>query len=111
MKYMGSKARIAKHILPIILKDRKPDQLYYEPFTGGANLIDKVTGRRIGSDNNIYLISLLNALSNGWEPPREVSKEYFLEVKNNKDKYPISNNTQSITHRRHLRFISNCHIR
>ena len=43
MKYMGSKARIAKHILPIILKDRKPNQWYSEPFTGGANLIDKVT--------------------------------------------------------------------
>ena len=28
MKYMGSKARIAKEILPIILKDRKPEQCY-----------------------------------------------------------------------------------
>lgn len=28
MKYMGSKERIAKHILPIILKDRKPEQWY-----------------------------------------------------------------------------------
>ena len=28
MKYMGSKSRIAKYILPIILKDRKPAQCY-----------------------------------------------------------------------------------
>ena len=59
MKYMGSKARIAKYILPIILKDRKPDQWYVEPFVGGANMIDKVEGRRIGADVNELLISAL----------------------------------------------------
>ena len=52
MKYMGSKARIAKYILPIILKDRKPDQWYVEPFVGGCNTIDKVEGLRLGSDAN-----------------------------------------------------------
>ena len=35
MKYMGSKARIANEILPIILKDRKDGQFYVEPFVGG----------------------------------------------------------------------------
>ena len=48
MKYMGSKARIAKYILPIILKDRKPDQWYVEPFVGGGNMPDIVTGKQIG---------------------------------------------------------------
>ena len=59
---MGSKRRIAKHILPIILKDRKPDQYYVEPFCGGCNLIDKVTGLRIASDKNKYLIALFKEL-------------------------------------------------
>lgn len=59
MKYMGSKARIAKHILPIILKDRKEGQWYVEPFVGGANMIDKVDGNRIGSDVNSHLIGAL----------------------------------------------------
>ena len=59
MKYMGSKNRIAKHILPIILKDRKEGQWYVEPFVGGANLIDKVDGNRIGADLNKYLIEAL----------------------------------------------------
>ena len=45
MKYMGSKNRIAKHILPIILKDRIENQYYVEPFVGGANMIDKVDGK------------------------------------------------------------------
>jgi len=77
MKYMGSKARHAKHILPIILKDRKPDQWYVEPFVGGANVIDKVDGKRIGADINPYVIAMLDALSKGWVPPQQISKEVY----------------------------------
>ena len=62
MKYMGSKARIAKYILPIILKDRKPGQWYVEPFVGGANMIDKVDGNRIGADINKYVIEALTSI-------------------------------------------------
>lgn len=62
MKYMGSKARIAKHILPIILKDRKDGQWYVEPFVGGANMIDKVDGNRIGADFNNHLIGALKLI-------------------------------------------------
>ncbi len=65
MKYMGSKARIAKEILPIILKNRKPNQWYIEPFVGGANTIDKVEGNRLGSDINHYLIALYLELKKG----------------------------------------------
>ena len=65
MKYMGSKNRIAKHILPIILKDRKENQYYVEPFVGGANMIDKVNGLRIGTDINPYLIELFKGLQKG----------------------------------------------
>lgn len=83
MKYMGSKARIAKHILPIILKDRKDGQWYVEPFVGGANMIDKVDGNRIGSDLNKPLIACLDAMSKGWLPLKGVSEEFFNEVKIN----------------------------
>ena len=62
MKYMGSKRRIAKYILPIILKDRKPNQWYVEPFVGGANMIDKVDGNRIGADANKYCIEALKII-------------------------------------------------
>ena len=81
MKYMGSKARIAKHILPIILKDRKPEQYYVEPFVGGANIIDKVNGNRIGYDVNKCLISCLDALSNGWIPPKNITREFYSECR------------------------------
>lgn len=56
---MGSKARFAKEILPIILKDRKEGQWYIEPFVGGGNMIDKVDGNRFGTDINTYVIEAL----------------------------------------------------
>ena len=62
MKYMGSKNRIAKEILPIMLKNRTENQFWVEPFVGGANMIDKVNGNRIGSDVNKYLIEALIAI-------------------------------------------------
>ena len=89
MKYMGSKSRIAKHILPIILKDRKDGQFYVEPFVGGANMIDKVDGNRIGSDNNKYLIACLDALkyNTNWLPLSLTESEY-KNIRNNKEHFP-----------------------
>ena len=60
MKYMGSKNRIAKHILPIMLEHRTEGMTWVEPFVGGANMIDKVEGKRIGADINFYLIDALS---------------------------------------------------
>lgn len=89
MKYMGSKRRIAKYILPLILKDRKPNQWYVEPFVGGANMIDKVKGNRIGNDINRYLIALYLELQKGWNPPLDIiTYDLYKDVKENKDKYP-----------------------
>lgn len=75
---MGSKNRIAKHILPIMLKDRKEGQYWVEPFVGGANMIDKVDGNRIGADSNIDLINLLKGMQSGWTPKESYSKEDYL---------------------------------
>lgn len=77
MKYMGSKRRIAKYILPIILANRKENQYYVEPFVGGCNMMEHVTGLRIGSDNNKYLISLWNALCNGRTFEKSIPREIY----------------------------------
>lgn len=82
MKYMGSKNRIAKYILPIILKDRKENQYYIEPFVGGANMIDKVDGLRIANDINPYLISLLYNASCGKKYIEHISKELYSRARN-----------------------------
>lgn len=50
---MGSKAKIAKFIVPIIQQkiDESGKKIYIEPFAGGCNVIDKVKAeRRIASD-------------------------------------------------------------
>lgn len=86
MKYMGSKSRLAKHILPIILKDRG-DSFYVEPFAGGMNIIDKVDGKRIANDVNIYLIDMWKALTDGWIPS-EYSREEYIHIRDNKNIYP-----------------------
>ena len=87
MQYMGSKNRIAKHILPIMIAERKPDQWWVEPFVGGANMIDKVKGKRIGNDNHRYLIALHKALQSGYIPPTEIDKDMYYEIKSNQEKY------------------------
>ena len=81
MKYMGSKARIAKSILPIILKNRINGQYYVEPFCGGCNMIDKVDGNRIANDKNKYLIAMFKNLQIGWIPPLEISRDYYNDVR------------------------------
>ncbi len=86
MKYMWSKNRIAKYLLPIILKDRKPWQWYVEPFVWGANMIDKVDGNRIWWDSNIYIIALLISIKN-LDKFKKITKEKYIDIKNNPDKY------------------------
>lgn len=77
MKYMGSKGRIAKLILPLILKNRGLNQWYVEPFVGGANMIDKVNGNRIGADVNPYLIECWLKLQTGWMPPIDIPRDVY----------------------------------
>lgn len=82
MKYMGSKNRIAKELLVILLRDRKDGQWYVEPFVGGANVIDKVDGLRLGADNNKYLIALYKGLQEGLSFKTEITKELYSLARN-----------------------------
>ena len=77
MKYMGGKNRISKEILPIVLKDRKSNQWYVEPFVGGCNMIDKVTDNRIGSDKNRYVIAMWKGLQENRLRPTDIPKELY----------------------------------
>lgn len=89
MKYMGSKNRISKYILPIMFSFRKPGQSWVEPFVGGANIIDKVDGNRIGGDCNKYLIALLREMQSQipFNPPHICENEY-KNIQKNKDNFP-----------------------
>lgn len=90
MVYMGSKARIIKHFLPLLELQLPNAKGYVEPFVGGANVIQHVVHpNRFGLDNNKYLIALLKyaqVLSNPL--PATITEEEYNQVRDNKDTYP-----------------------
>lgn len=86
MKYMGSKNRIAKHLIPIMIAeaDKIGITTWVEPFVGGANLIDKVPNRfkRIGYDINEHVImALIDIRDNVENLPESVSEDYYKSLK------------------------------
>ena len=84
MKYMGSKNRIAKHILPIMLKDRKEGQYCDPPYenTASYKAVDKFNHQEFwewcrtkSKEGHTVFISEYNAPSDFeciWE--KEISK-------------------------------------
>lgn len=86
MVYMGSKNRISKFILPIMIKEAngKGITTWVEPFVGGANMIDKVPNifKRIGIDYNPHTIAALIAIRDLVDKmPTKVTEEYYKEIK------------------------------
>lgn len=90
MKYMGSKARLSKDLAPILNKyiEKYKINTYIEPFVGGCNMMEHIVcNNRIGYDNNEYLINMWNKLEDGWIPPKELTKEEYNKIKDNKDDF------------------------
>ena len=81
MQYLGSKSRIAKEILPLILADRKEGQYFVQPFCGGCNVTANVSGNRIANDSNEYLIAMFVGLLSGKNYPEQISPELYNDVK------------------------------
>ena len=93
MQYLGSKSRIAKEILPLILADRKEGQYFVEPFCGGCNVTALVSGNRIANDSNEYLIAMFVGLLSGEKYPEQIGPELYNDVKScfraGSDKYDL----------------------
>lgn len=87
--YVGSKARLAKNIVPIIQIYADKSDTYIEPFVGGANIIDKVVHKnKIGSDVNKYLIALLQKAQTDVDAiPDWISLEEYYTVKKHPEQY------------------------
>lgn len=84
MKYMGSKAKVARYIVPIIQEqiERSGYETYLEPFCGGCNVIDKIEApQRIASDCNKYLIALMQHIQAGGELPGYIEREEYAKVR------------------------------
>lgn len=78
---MGSKMGISDKLIPFLQKiiDENGIVEYWEPFVGGANVIDKIRcGRRVGVDKMYHLIALLEkARDDIKDIPKSCSKEEF----------------------------------
>ena len=89
---MGSKARVADQICPIINSaiQKSGFHTYIEPFVGGANVIQHIQcDTKYGLDNNSYLIAFWQALQNGWNPHDfPMSKDTYKAIRANKSAYP-----------------------
>ena len=91
MVYQGGKFKQSKEIAPIInkcIKDNKIEN-YYEPFVGGANILDKIICENLyANDIDFDLIAFYNFIKNGGEPLETVSKELYIDAKNFPENYP-----------------------
>ncbi|WVH13960.1 hypothetical protein CASP1_00037 [Alcaligenes phage CASP1] len=86
MIYMGSKNRIAKYLLPIMLIEAKKHGIttWVEPFVGGGNIIDKVPPEftRIGYDLNDHVVhAMIDIRDNLGLLPESISEEKYKEYK------------------------------
>lgn len=90
MRYVGGKAKLARFILPVVLKGRKEGQLFVEPFCGGCNITTRVTGPRLANDSNPYVVAMFKALRDGWVPPDYVSFNDYEKIRKSPAKYPAS---------------------
>jgi DNA adenine methylase len=89
MKYMGSKRRLAKEIVPLLMSKHKQDMWYIEPFVGGCNMMEHIPAKkRFGSDSHEYLIAMWIGLRDGtFKPPTLVTEDEYKDIRENKDKY------------------------
>ena len=91
MVFQGSKARLAKYIVPILQKyiDDNHATVFIDCFCGGANIVDKIScDVKIASDCNEDLIALLKYIQkdNGISiAPEECSFEHYCDVRSNQN--------------------------
>jgi len=91
---MGSKNRIAKYILPIMLAEAEKNNItnWVEPFVGGANMIDKVpeSYTRIGYDLNEHTVAAMLGIRDFVDQfPTIITEDYYKSLKGS-EVHPIS---------------------
>lgn len=82
MKYFGGKSRIAKQLATYMQPFVDRAGSYVEPFVGGANVIQHVKcDERIACDANRALITMWEAVADGWQPPTSLSEAEYENLK------------------------------
>lgn len=75
MRYMGSKNRLAKDLLSVMLPYRH-ERCWVEPFVGGGNMIDKLSGWRIGADSSPWAIAALTSIRDSLDELPKTNQEF-----------------------------------
>lgn len=93
MKYLGSKSKLAKEIIPILqnIIYTKNIKTYIEPFVGGFNIIDKIVcENKIANDIDPLVINLVETCRNNPKLLTTLTtptKEHYYDVRDNAWKY------------------------
>ena len=86
MRYFGGKFKISKDLASVLnpIAKGKP---FVDLFCGACNVVEKITtaSSKMANDNNPYLVELLKAVQNGWEPPTRVTREQYNYVMSHLD--------------------------
>lgn len=65
LQYFGGKTKISNQIVEYLESVRRKNQVYVEPFVGGAIICSKMSGKRKAYDYNEYLITMYKAVQGG----------------------------------------------
>lgn len=89
MQYFGGKSKISKS-LAVVLNPITKGKPFVALFCGACNVVERITtaSSRIANDNNPYLIALLKAIQDGYEPPTHVTREQYNYVMSHLDENP-----------------------
>lgn len=84
MRYLGGKARQSRDVLDVILAQRGDRSRYVEPFMGGGSVLSRVAPHFdlvTGGDAVPELVELWRAVTNGWDPPAEMTREAWTALR------------------------------
>ena len=74
MRYLGSKARINKELIPIITEHLNGENEFVDAFMGGANIIDAVDyPKKVGIELNKYVCAI-------WERIKECGTSWIPQA-------------------------------
>ena len=92
MRYLGGKAKIARHVVDVIERYRAPGQPVREPFCGGLNVTAELARRGVfvfASNASVPLIALLTEVRDGWQPPTALSEAEYAAARTLPPTHPL----------------------
>jgi len=82
MRYLGNKTRPSKELAPIITKHLNGENWYIEPFAGAFGMISNIDySNRIAYDKDKYIVALMKAVRDGWNPPEEMTESIYKQYR------------------------------